>query len=214
MNDCNCTMVQTRVRIPWWYYEVRSHGKCTDRLPPPRYHPSNRGRKTDRSVWLAIYRGGESDQRVNNWPRHGLLLFLMAVSPPGERQRGCKQVHRRHRRRGRGVWGVGRDPAPPGLPPDALPRRLQGRRPPAPAPAPRQPTIPPHLVFPILLPPHSILDPGSVLVVVTAARVADRRRLRGGDRRRTHKLAGAARCARAVQGQGWCGGFPGSRLPA
>jgi len=42
----------------------------------------------------------------------------MAVSPPGERQRGwrqCKQVGRG----GRGAW---RDPAAPGLPPDALPR--------------------------------------------------------------------------------------------
>jgi hypothetical protein len=64
----------------------------------------------------------------------------MVVSPPGERQRGWrrgKQVIPRGRG-GRGAW---RDPAAPGLPPDALPRRLQGRR----HPATRQPTIPPSL---------------------------------------------------------------------
>jgi hypothetical protein len=63
---------------------------------------------------------------------HGLLLFLVAVSPPGQRSRWRNQ----DRRRGPRGRGAGRDPAAPQLPPDALSRRLQVRRP----PAPRQPT--------------------------------------------------------------------------
>lgn len=115
---------------------LRSHGKCTCVRIGFLRRDIQPGEK-NRPVWLAIY-SGESDQLVN-WPRHGLLGFLMAVSPPGERQRGWRRCKQARRRRGRGVRGAGRDPAAPGLPPDALPRRLQGRRP----PAPRQTAIPP-----------------------------------------------------------------------
>ncbi|GJN26145.1 hypothetical protein PR202_gb14053 [Eleusine coracana subsp. coracana] len=67
----------------------------------------------------------------------------MAVSPPGQRGRWSKQPpgqrgrwSKQVRRRDPGGRGAGRDPAAPGLPPDALLRRLQVHRP----PAPRQPT--------------------------------------------------------------------------
>lgn len=130
------------------------------------------GRKGDQSLSADISKGSpvcvglhvccslpETDQRVN-WQPYVLRRFLMAVSPPG---RGWQQWRKQVRRHGRGGRGAGRDPAAPRLPPDALARRLQGRR----TPAPRQLMIPSPTPMPshrFCCLPYSIrLDPDTLL---------------------------------------------------